>query len=306
MQPTNQSSPMPPSPPGASDTPDAPRENQRAQSFRVMTLNIWANRGPWTARLRLIQKGLRKESPDLVALQEVLRPQGHGTSQADEIGRELGYHVAYSRACRIEKPFPSDFGNALLTRFPIREHRTEALPTPPEIEPRSLLYVLLSVRIGVLPVFVTHLTWEPEHQSIRARQLQFIKEYIAHEMSSLPSRLPEHVRVLPPVLLGDLNAIPDSAEVRDLGVATGGLRFVDAWGVAGEGTGFTFAASNPYTQKHGQGINERIDYVLVGEQPERTHSQWRVASVRLCMQEPELDVFPSDHYGVIAELSAPE
>lgn len=286
--------------------PEVSQETKRVQSFRVMTLNIWANRGPWTARLRLIQKGLRKESPDLVALQEVLRPQGHGTSQADEIGRDLGYRVAYSRACRIDKPFPSEFGNALLTRFPIREHRTEALPTPPDVEPRSLLYALLSARIGVIPVFVTHLTWEPEHQPVRAGQLQFIKEYVAHEMRSLPSRLPEHVRVLPPVLLGDLNSVPESEEVRNLGIAAGGLRFVDAWSVSGEGTGFTFAASNPYTQKHGQGINERIDYVLLGEQSESIRTQWQVASVRLCMEEPELDVFPSDHYGVIAELRVPE
>lgn len=305
MQPTNPSSPSPPSA-DAPEVPEVPQENKRAQSFRVMTLNIWANRGPWTARLRLIQKGLRKESPDLVALQEVLRPQGHGTSQADEIGRDLGYRVAYSRACRIDKPFPSDFGNALLTRFPIREHRTEALPTPPDVEPRSLLYVLLSVRIGVIPVFVTHLTWEPEHQPVRARQLQFIKEYVAHEMNSLPSRLPDHVRVLPPILLGDLNSIPESEEVRALGMAAGGLRFVDAWDVAGEGTGLTFAASNPYTQKHGQGINERIDYVLLGHQPDSNRAEWQVASVRLCLDEPELEVFPSDHYGVIAELRVPE
>jgi endonuclease/exonuclease/phosphatase family metal-dependent hydrolase len=271
-----------------------------------MTLNIWANRGPWPARLRLIQKGLRKESPDLVALQEVLRPQGHGTSQADEIAGELGYRVAYSRACRIEKPFPSEFGNALLSRFPFREHRTEALPTPPGVEPRSLLYALLSVRIGVLPVFVTHLTWEPVHQPIRVSQLRFIREYIAHELSSLPSRLPDHVRILPPVLLGDLNAVPESEEIRSLGEAASGIRLIDAWTVAGEGTGYTFAASNSYTQLHGQGINERIDYVLLGERETGSGASFRVGRIRLCMDEPELGVFPSDHYGVIAELRVAE
>lgn len=293
-----------------SNEPIAPNGHAAPESLRLVTLNIWANRPPWPERGRLIREGLRREAPDVVALQEVLRPQGHGTSQADEIAQGLGYRVAFSRACHIEKPFPSEFGNALLSRFPLREHRTEPLPTTEELEPRSLLYALLSVRVGLLPVFVTHLTWEPQHQPVRERQLRFICDYIAHELSLLPHRVPEHVRILPPILMGDLNSVPESAEVRLLTEPVPGAdgqpatapRFVDAWQAAGgPGPGFTFAESNPYTRKHGQGINERIDYVFVGQPPGDT--RLRVRRAALCMEQPEGDVFPSDHYGVVADLS---
>jgi endonuclease/exonuclease/phosphatase family metal-dependent hydrolase len=290
--------------------PTGPGGPASPESLRFLTLNIWANRPPWPERGRLIREGLRREAPDVVAMQEVLRPQGHGTSQADEIAHGLGYRVAFSRACHIEKPFPSEFGNALLSRFPLREHRTVPLPVPEELEPRSLLYALLSVRVGLLPVFVTHLTWEPQHQAVREQQLRFIRDYIEHELSLLPDRVPEHVRILPPVLMGDLNAVPESAEVRLLtepapgpdGQPAAEPHFVDAWRVAGgPGPGFTFAATNPYTAKHGQGINERIDYIFVG-QP-RGAARFRVRRAALCMDQPEGSVFPSDHYGVVAELS---
>lgn len=285
-------------------------EPRAGAQLRVVTLNIWANRPPWPERGRLIHKNLRALSPDLVALQEVLRPQGHGTSQADEIAAGLGYRVAFSRACTIDKPFKSEFGNALLSRFPLREHRTEPLPVPEGVEPRSLLYALLSVRVGLLPVFVTHLTWEPEHQPVRAGQLRFIRDYIRHELSVLPSRVPDHVRILPPIFMGDLNAIPESDEVKQLSVsdAEQGQGLLDAWSERGDGVGYTFAASNPYTHKHGQGLNERIDYVFIGRSGAGgTDGQggsggMQIARAALCMDEPEGGVFPSDHYGVCVDL----
>ena len=56
--------------------------------LRVLTLNIWNRQGPFPARRELILQGLRRESPDLIALQEVLRLEQGGTRlcQAEELG----------------------------------------------------------------------------------------------------------------------------------------------------------------------------------------------------------------------------
>jgi endonuclease/exonuclease/phosphatase family metal-dependent hydrolase len=266
------------------------------QTLRLLTLNIWSNKPPWVTRKRLIQKGLGEEAPELVALQEVLQPHGHGSSQAHELAEGLGYRVAFSRACRIDKPFPSEYGIALLSRFPIREHRTVPLPTPEGIEPRAVLYALCSVKVGVLPVLVTHLSWEPELGAVRAAQLAHIDQLIRAELAALPHRLPAHVPILPPVLLGDLNAGPERPEVRSFLADAG---FIDCFAATGEGPGLTMDPRNPGATKQSQVLSGRIDYVLLGSTPA---GQARPLRARVCLDRAESAVFPSDHFGVLAEI----
>lgn len=267
------------------------------QKLRLMTLNIWSHHPPWPTRKRLIQQGLVAESPDLVGMQEVLQPHGSGTAQADEVAEGLGYRVVFSRACRLTTPVAADFGNALLSRFPIREHRTVPLPIRQGMEPRSLLYALCSVRVGVLPVLVTHLSWEPELAAVRQDQLQHIVHYLRAELLALPQRLPEHVAVLPPVLLGDLNAPPDSPELVDF-LSTSG--FIDCFGAVGQGPGLTMdARRNPAAAKDLVALSRRIDYVMLGSRPT---AQVRVEAARVCLDQDEAGIFPSDHFAMLADL----
>jgi len=266
------------------------------QTLRLLTLNIWSHHPPWQTRKRLIRQGLVAESPDLVALQEVLQPHGPGTSQADELAEGLGYRVAFSRACRLTRPLAADFGLALLSRFPIREHRTELLPTPSGVETRALLYALCSVKVGVLPVLVTHLSWEPELGEVRQAQLAHIASFVQKELAELPARLPAHVAILPPVLLGDLNSSPDSPELRGF---LGSSGFLDCFAAGGQGAGLTMDARNPGATKDGVLLSGRIDYLMLGPSPA---GQVRVREARLCLHHDEAGVFPSDHFGVVADL----
>src|SRR3954471_14822278 len=98
--------------------------------LRVLTLNIWNRQGPWEARLALIRRGIEALRPDLVALQEVLRFEGNPRTQASEIAEGLGYHEAYGLAWEIGGGL--QFGNAILSRFPIVSSETFALPTAAE------------------------------------------------------------------------------------------------------------------------------------------------------------------------------
>jgi endonuclease/exonuclease/phosphatase family metal-dependent hydrolase len=274
--------------------------------LRVVTLNIWGNHSPWATRRQLIRQELARLSPDVVALQEVLRPLGPGTSQADELAEGLPYRVCFGRACAIEKPFPAEFGNAALIKQPLREQRLLKLPTPPDRETRSALYVLLSMKVGLLPVVVTHLSWEPELAETRALQLGAIRQLLSSEMAALPSRVPPHVPILPPLLLGDLNAPPESRELAELlvpadGPADGGLRFSDTFAQVGQGRGATFSSTNPYCPLRDPVIDQRIDYILIGLMG--AQDRLTVSSSRLCFSEGQEGVFPSDHFGVLTELS---
>ena len=265
-------------------------------TLRLLTLNIWSHHPPWPTRKRLIQAGLRAEAPGLVALQEVLQPTGPGTGQADELAEGLGYRVVFSRACRLTGPVPADYGVALLSRYPIREHRTEPLPTPPGVEPRVLLYALCSVKVGVLPVLVTHLSWEPELAAVRRAQLAHIASFMLLELAALSVQLPPYIRVLPPVLLGDLNMPPESPELQEFLHTSG---FIDCFAAVGQGAGLTVDGRNPAAVKGGVAMNARIDYLMVATTPP---SGVAVRAARVCLDEPDGGVFPSDHFGVVADL----
>ena len=82
-----------------------------------------------------IRDGLRTLAPDVIGLQEVVRldpGEGDELDQCDAIGGELGYHAAYGRA-REQRWY----GNAVLSRWPIRRSAVIDLPRGGTDEPVS-------------------------------------------------------------------------------------------------------------------------------------------------------------------------
>lgn len=254
--------------------------------LRVATLNLWGRRGPWPDRLALIRAELGRLSPQLVGLQEVMRDDPAGTSQAEEIADGLGYEVVYAPAAGLDE---GTLGNALLSSLPVREHRTLALPTAPGIETRALLYALVEAPGGALPVFVTHLDWQGDHGPARLAQVRFIAARAA-ELAP---------RGASPVIMGDFNAEPDSEEIRHLREPRG-VGFTDAWLHGGDGSaGETFSPVNAYARRAGV-TSRRIDYIFTGRggppraEPVRTE---------LAFRTPQGEVWPSDHFGLVSDLS---
>lgn len=124
---------------------------------------------------------------------------------------------------------------------------------------------------GRAQVFVTHLNWQPEHSAIRAAQVRFI------------------LALAPPgsVIMGDLNAEPDSPEIALLG------GFTDAWARAGDGgAGETFSRTNDYARAGGA-PSRRIDYIFTAGVPVRA---------ALAFQRPSGGVWASDHFGLVADI----
>lgn len=109
----------------------------------------------------------------------------------------------------------------------------------------------------------------------------------------------------PVVVLGDLNAEPDSDEVRLLcGHKTAPARerfvLVDAWRYAPRGAvPWTWDRAIPHVVSTME-PSCRIDYVLVG--PPHDNGRGSVRSIRRIGATPVDGVWPSDHVGLLAEL----
>jgi len=90
----------------------------------VLTLNIWFNRGDWSARKQAIKKWIAKLQPDVIALQEVLY--GDGYNQLDELFQGTDYKYAvYGAACSAfwMSNFDSSKFNVTIPRSTTPNHR---------------------------------------------------------------------------------------------------------------------------------------------------------------------------------------
>src|SRR5439155_16924491 len=125
----------------------------RMDRLRVVTINIWNKQGDWAARLPLLRKELARLEPDIVGVQEVLHLEGsRDPNQAQELAAPLGFYAAFGPAWHLGGGL--QFGNAILSRFPVGEAECFQLPGETGEETRSLLYARLDSPHGPLPVFV--------------------------------------------------------------------------------------------------------------------------------------------------------
>jgi endonuclease/exonuclease/phosphatase family metal-dependent hydrolase len=266
------------------------------KTLRVATLNIWNRFGPWDARLAAIRAGVAQLSPDLLGLQEVLRlarGEGDELDQAAAIAEGFGYHVAYARA-HDERWY----GNAALSRWPIVQSRVLELPRAGTEERRTLLFADVDSPHGRIPFFVTHLNWKFDEGHVREAQLREVVQCIE---ALAPAD------AFPAILVGDFNAEPGSDEIRFLrGLTSLGcarrVYFQDAFAVAGDGSpGITFARRNPFAAPLRE-PDRRIDYVFVRGRDDGHRGD--PIDARVCFDAPVDGTFPSDHFGVVADLRA--
>lgn len=264
-------------------------------TVRIVSWNLWWRFGPWEARQPAITATLRALDADIVCLQEVfVTPErDRGAELAAELGGDDGpWNHAY--ATRLDDD-GTKFGNAVLSRWPISSSEALALPAPADGEEfRTCLRADVEGPRGPIQAYSTHLNWRFDHSAIRQDQVRAICGFVA----GAPSRS------FPPVLCGDLNAAPDSDEVRMLtgraAVPNPPLVFHDAWEVAGHGgPGFTFSTANPFAATDLE-PSRRIDYVLVGWP--KAEGRGHVVACDLVGTSPIEGIWPSDHFGVVADL----
>ena len=265
--------------------------------LRVASWNVWGRYGPWEARQPVIAANLRAIDADVICLQEAWEDDTR--SQPAELAWALGMTYVYERAFMMNGGWS---GNAVLSRWPIARHAVDELPMEgggavdtDEGERRLVVSTEIDGPRGPLQVFCTHLSWRADWSGVRQAQVRKVCEVIrAHSPRSFPA-----------VLCGDLNAEPNSDEIRMLtghvAVPVPGVIFRDAWGVAGDGgDGATVGPRNPYCAAALE-PDARIDYVLVGW-PKFGGAGHVLDAAVAGAAAGDGGRFGSDHFAVVAEL----
>jgi endonuclease/exonuclease/phosphatase family metal-dependent hydrolase len=284
-----------------------------AVPLRVMTWNVWWRFGPWPRRQPAIAAAIRAQRPDVVCLQEVwgsdppdrtLDPRGIA-DQAAWLAGELGLHALSATSPWFDG---GTFTNAVLSRWPIELLASEALPradgTPGH---RRAVAVAAQTPWGPWPFVSTHLDHRFDASSARCAQARHVLELVARVRG-------DPARDLPPVVGGDLNAVPDSDEIRLLTGRTHGVSGVvlsDAWEQVGDGPGHTWRRDNPYLAGSAW-PDRRLDYVLVAwPRPKPVGNPiaaWLAGDVPVDIDDAPAGgrVWASDHAAVVVELTTPD
>ncbi len=189
---------------------------------------------------------------DLIGLQEVHRflpPPGVTQDQPARYRRLLSREVTFRRSFGFGR---IGYGNALVSPWEPAQVRRFLLPS--KTEQRASLECEFEVEDCRFRILNTHFGLDA---SERLSQADVVAERLRAER-------------IPAILLGDLNAVPESPEIR---------RLVDAgWSFCGDLSVPTFSVPNP---------SVRIDYVAVSDGWECVESQVVATEV-------------SDHYAVAA------
>ena len=191
---------------GACNTPSGPRldENQPEQLLRVLTYNIHHGEGTdGVFDYERLARVIIELEPDVVALQEVDNQtrRAAGVDQTLRLQELTGLLGVFGKAMDYSG---GQYGEAILSSFPILEHQAHPLPFAEDREPRTALAARIAPDNG-LPEFVlvgTHLCHQDE--GLRLRQVTQINDLFPASGG------------VPIILVGDLNARRGSPPMDEL------------------------------------------------------------------------------------------
>jgi endonuclease/exonuclease/phosphatase family metal-dependent hydrolase len=187
---------------------------RRPGPLRVMDLNMlhgFPHFQDLPMRVELIAREIRRLDADVVLLEEVPWIPLWGTgaqtgSVVQSLAAELGYNYLYFRASGNKSLIFFEEGEAILSRFPLKDPRHALLaPRVNLFERRVALSAVASTPWGEVTLVVTHLTDKAPQKNLgQARSLLSFVE-------SLPGELK--------VVGGDFNATQDSPQIGLLSAA---------------------------------------------------------------------------------------
>lgn len=199
---------------------------------KVMSYNIHsAYNAAGEQDLEAIATVIEDSGAEIIGLQEVsrMRLMDGGADMPTWLARRLEMELIF---VGTEEPI---WGNAILSRYPILDSGYQTLPREGSLIGRGFLWAKIDVgEKEPLLMVVTHLHQVVEDGHVRLAQVPEILDFLEDQSQT--------------VLVGDLNAEPDSPEIGLIYDA--GL--VDAWLEAGEGPGYTVASFHLF---------KRIDYL---------------------------------------------
>ncbi len=241
------------------------------RTLRLMTYNIHSCIGmDGKVSPERIARVIARHHPDVVALQEidVERERTGRVDQANVLAQKLKMAYQFQPAVKFHD---GQFGNAILSRYPMRVIRAANLPAfhrRLNPEPRSALWVAVDVNGVSVQVIDAHMslwTWEGLLQA----EALLGPDWLGHPDCTDPR-----------IVCGDFNALPDSLVYRRFS-----RKLRDAQRV--------LMAHQPRSTWWGRYPLTRIDHVFIGERTE-------VLSIEVPWTE--LEKLASDHLPLIAEI----
>jgi endonuclease/exonuclease/phosphatase family metal-dependent hydrolase len=242
----------------------------------VVTYNVFGDPSGANERASALMAELEEADADILAFQEA------SSWFLDRLHRQPWVSAYAGTAIGGERLSPS--GLYLLSKYPIEGCGVIDLPGD---EGRAVLYADIRVHDISVRAAVIHLAADLDGRKIRTEQLQVVFDLLRDADHGL--------------LLGDFNFGDREPEDWSLEAP-----YRDLWAELRPGeAGYTFdLANNPMAQNNAFACerSRRLDRILLRSE------EWREASItlmgdRALAGSPAL--FPSDHFGVIAELVLP-
>ncbi|WP_197280061.1 endonuclease/exonuclease/phosphatase family protein [Bacillus sp. FJAT-27251] len=207
--------------------------------LRILTFNIHHGRGlDRKVDLDRIRRVIRSGDPDIVGLNEVDKQYSKRSEFVDQAGwlaEKLDMEHVFGPAITLDSQENRQYGNAILSRFPILKSRNHPFDFLPKVvEDRSLLEAEIELGGKPLSLFVAHLSFAP---FLHRKQTEFIlgKAAVGGKRS---------------VLMGDWNMRPTSKSSK---LAASYLQDTNN----GQKRNLTYPAKNPRV---------KLDYIFVSKE----------------------------------------
>jgi endonuclease/exonuclease/phosphatase family metal-dependent hydrolase len=205
-------------------------------TLRALTYNIHHGEG-LDGQLDLIRiaQSIKDSNADLVALQEVDR--GADRTGRRDLLNEIAYHTGLTPLFGKNIPLQGgDYGNAILSRYPIRQSSNLLYRAVDGGEQRGLLQAVVDVDDHPVVFCSTHLDHRADDATRRACIPEILKVAGSHQG-------------VPFILAGDFNDQPGSRFDVEMN-----SHFKDAWRLAGVSGGGTYPTNHP---------DRRIDFIWI-------------------------------------------
>ncbi|MGI9470219.1 MAG: endonuclease/exonuclease/phosphatase family protein, partial [Rubripirellula sp.] len=231
----------------------APGWADSERTLRILSYNI--HHGAGTDRkldLERIADVIQSAKPDIVSLQEVDQrvPRSRSVDQPAELARLTGMNVAFHGNIPLQG---GQYGNAILSRYPIESSEHVLLPNHDQGEQRGLIVVRFDSDVfRDLRFIATHFDHRRD-ETERVLSAEFVNEMIKQHPQE------------PYLLAGDLNATRESRTLRIL---------QESWRIAGPQL-----ATIPVDQPKRQ-----IDFILY-----RPTDRWNVIETRILSESVASD-----------------
>jgi endonuclease/exonuclease/phosphatase family metal-dependent hydrolase len=235
-------------------------------TLKVMSYNIRIasppSKGWGYTDLAATAEAIRKEKPDLIALQEVdafTDRSGKDIDQAKKLAELTGMYYHFAKAIDRSN---GDYGVGILSRFPIEKResfRLNVISTNPENEIRAVALITIKTNLGKMVFVSAHL----DHLSDIERNYQI------RQLNNILRKY----KKLPIIMGADLNTTPDNTVIENLG------KYLE---IPCQQCPLTFPADNP---------DRTLDYILLSHKAQKIYDRISYKTVS--------EIYASDHLPLV-------